>query len=189
MRTDIYMVRHAHSNYSSDELGRGVSQKGKNDLQLVTELLVGENVDVVISSPYRRAIETVEGVAQALCLHIVLEERFKERILSHEPVEDFHSALKKVWDNPEFAHKGGESNFEAAQRGIEGLMDILEKYKEKKIAIGTHGNIMAIIMNSLDKQYDYWFWRSLSMPDIYKLSFEEKNLVEVKRIWDRETIA
>ncbi len=183
MRTEIYMVRHAHSNYSSDELGRGVSEKGKKDLHLITEILIDEQIGVVISSPYRRAIETVEGAAMALGLDIRLEERFKERILSHDPVEDFHSAIKMVWNNPDFAHEGGESNTDAAQRGIDGLIHTIEKHKGKKIAVGTHGNIMAIIMNYFDKQYDYSFWKNLSMPDIYKLSFENHDLVGVKRIW------
>jgi 2,3-bisphosphoglycerate-dependent phosphoglycerate mutase len=44
MRTEVYMVRHAHSNYSSDELGRGVSERGKKDLAIVTELLVNEKI-------------------------------------------------------------------------------------------------------------------------------------------------
>jgi len=183
MRTDVYMVRHAHSNYSSDEMGRGVSEKGKKDLDSVTELLVREAVSIVISSPYRRAIETVEGAAQTLALDIELEERFKERILSLVPVEDFESAIKILWNDPNFAYDGGESNIQASQRGMEGLIYIIDKYKGEKIAVGTHGNIMAIIMNYLNKQYDYSFWKSLSMPDIYKLSFNNYDLVEIKRIW------
>lgn len=43
-------------------------------------------------------------------------------------------------------------------------MHIIDKYKGKRIAIGTHGNIMAIMMNYFDKKYDYSFWKSLSMP-------------------------
>lgn len=82
MRTEIYMVRHAHSNYSKDEIGRGVSEKAMKDIELVTEFLNDEHIDVIISSPYRRAIETVEGTAKSLGLEIELEERFKERVLS-----------------------------------------------------------------------------------------------------------
>lgn len=183
MRTEVYMVRHAHSNYSINELERDVSEKSRKHLSRVTELLVDQQINVVISSPYRRAIETVQGAAQVLGLDIELDERFRERILSHISVKDFESAIKKVWDEPDFAHDGGESNVQAGQRGTQGLIHIINKYRGKKIAIGTHGNIMAIIMNYLDKQYDYVFWKGLSMPDIYKLSFEDHDLVEVKRIW------
>jgi 2,3-bisphosphoglycerate-dependent phosphoglycerate mutase len=183
MRTDIYLVRHAHSNYSRDELGRGVSEKGKSDLELVTELLFEENINVFFSSPYRRAIETIEGAAKALRLDINIEEKFKERILSQAYIDDFESAIKWLWDNPSFALEGGESNVEAAQRGVEGILNILDRHRGKRIAVGTHGNIMTIIMNSFDKRYDYSFWKVMSMPDIYRLSFENNELIGVKRIW------
>lgn len=183
MKTEIYMIRHAHSNYSGDELGRGVSEKGKMDLRLVAELLINEKIDVFFSSPYRRAIETIEGAAKALHLDINIEGKFKERVLSQINIDDFESAIKRLWDNPSYAFEDGESNIEAAQRGVEGLMNILDRHRGKRIAVGTHGNIMAIIMNHFDKRYDYSFWKEMSMPDIYKLSFENNELAGVKRIW------
>lgn len=37
-------------------------------------------------------------------------------------------------------------------------------------------------MSYLDNKYDYEFWKNLSMPDIYKLSFKDNKFVEAKRI-------
>ena len=56
-------------------------------------------------------------------------------------------------------------------------------YKGKNIVIGTHGNIMALIMNYYDKKYDYLFWKRLNMPDIYELSFEDKELISINKIY------
>lgn len=181
--TEIYLVRHAHSNYSDDELGRGISEKARKDVELATRLLMDEHVDVIVSSPYKRAFETVEGAAEALNLSIELDERFKEKVLSEEPVEDFELSVKKLWENPSFSFNGGESNTQAAKRGISGIMDIIDKHLGRKIAVGIHGNIMAIIMNYFNEKYDYYFWKGLSMPDIYKLSFHNHELIEIKRIW------
>ena len=61
--TNLYFVRHAHSNYSADELGRPLSEQGLVDAKQITKLLKLENIDVVVSSPYNRAIQTVEGIA------------------------------------------------------------------------------------------------------------------------------
>ncbi|SEF71455.1 2,3-bisphosphoglycerate-dependent phosphoglycerate mutase [Paenibacillus sp. UNC499MF] len=44
---------------------------------------------------------------------------------------------------------------------------------------------MVLIMNYLDKKFDFTFWKQLDMPDIYKLSFDNRRLIEVKRIWDK----
>lgn len=39
-------------------------------------------------------------------------------------------------------------------------MNLLHKYKGKKIAIGIHGNIMTNIMNYFDDRYDINFWKT-----------------------------
>lgn len=186
MNTNIYLVRHAHSAYTPDERKRPLSQKGFIAAEKVTEMLQGENIDVVVSSPYMRAIQTVEGIAEYIKKEIIIEEGFKERILAGKPVDDFDDAITRVWQDYNFAWPGGESNYHAQQRGLEALNHVLEQYKGRNIAVGTHGNIMAIIMNYFDKQYDFYFWKALSMPDIYNLTFDEKALVEVKRVWEDE---
>ncbi len=66
MITSIYFVRHAHSTYTPDELGRPLSKKGFEDAKRVTESLLSENINVVLSSPYKRAIQTVQGIADTL---------------------------------------------------------------------------------------------------------------------------
>lgn len=116
-------------------------------------------------------------------LEIELDERFKECALPEMPAEDFESCIQKVWEDHDFSFPGGESNNCAQKRGIEGLVDVLVKYRGKRIAIGTHGNIMAIMMNFYDSKYGYEFWKDLSMLDIYKLSFKDNKLIDVKRIY------
>ncbi len=63
------------------------------------------------------------------------------------------------------------------------LHKVLEQYEGENIAVGTHGNIMVLIMNALDKRFDFTFWGQLEMPDIYKLSFDGQQLIGVTRIW------
>ncbi|MEN1935279.1 histidine phosphatase family protein [Paenibacillus sp. 102] len=166
--THIYFVRHAHSTYTPEESERPLSEKGWNDAQTVTDLLRGEKIDVVISSPYKRAVQTVKGVADQFELPIHIEENLRERLLSKEPVVDFEEAITKVWENPIFFFDDGESNNSAQQRGIACIKKMLKDYEGKNIVIGTHGNIMVLIMNYFDSKYDFSFWKELEMPDIYK---------------------
>lgn len=100
MRTNIYLVRHAHSAYTPDELGRPLSADGLADAEKVTKHLENENIDMFISSPYKRAVQTVEGIAEFIGEEIRIVRDFKERLLSAEPVMDFHSAIAGVWENP-----------------------------------------------------------------------------------------
>jgi 2,3-bisphosphoglycerate-dependent phosphoglycerate mutase len=184
--TNVYFVRHAHSTYTPDELNRPLSEIGKADAEKITQILKKENIDYFISSPYKRAVQTVEGAAHFFSKEVIIENGFKERKLSESPVENFDIAITKVWAEPTFFWKGGESNIIAQKRGVETTLKILEKYEGNNIAIGTHGNIMVLIMNYFDENYGFNFWRELDMPDIYKLTFDGTTLKEVNRIWKRE---
>lgn len=182
MPTNLYFVRHAHSIYTPDELGRPLSERGFNDANIVTALLKNEAIDAVYSSPYKRAIQTVEGITKYIGNEIKIIDDFKERILAERPVEDFTEAITQVWEDYEFSWAGGESNRVAQKRGVNAALDVLESNKGKNVAIGTHGNIMVLIMNFFDSKFGFEFWNQLEMPDIYKLSFERQELHDVQRI-------
>ncbi|AFQ13042.1 TPA: histidine phosphatase family protein [Bacillus pacificus] len=180
--TTIYFVRHAHSTYTKEERERPLSEKGQLDAENVTHLLKDRHIDVVISSPYKRAIQTVQGIANTYDVSIQIEEDLRERLLSSESVTDFNDAVQKVWEDWDFAHEGGESNDVAQRRAVICMQNILKKYKDKNIVIGTHGNIMVLLMNYFDSKYDFRFWKTIRMPDIFKLNFHNEDLVSSERI-------
>ena len=62
--TVIYFVRHSEPNYENknDSL-RELTPKGLEDRKLVTEFLSDKNIDKVVSSSYKRAIDTVADFA------------------------------------------------------------------------------------------------------------------------------
>jgi 2,3-bisphosphoglycerate-dependent phosphoglycerate mutase len=183
MITNIYFVRHADSSYTPEELNRPLSEKGIKDAKKVTELLSHENIAKVISSPYKRAIQTVEGTANHFGLSISTDEGFRERKLADGSIKNFDEVILKYWKNFDFSLPEGEPGYFAQDRGVQSLKNVLCTYCGENIVIGTHGNIMVLIMNYYDKKYDYGFWKRLNMPDIYKLSFENEVLAAVKHIW------
>lgn len=89
---------------------RPLSEYGLKAVRIVTELLKNEAIDVVYSSPYKRAIQTVEGIAHYINKDIKVVDELKERRLAYKPVEDFEAAITKVWEDVDFAWEGGESN-------------------------------------------------------------------------------
>lgn len=180
--TIIYFVRHAHSTYTKEERERPLSEKGHLDAENVTHLLKDKHIDVVISSPYKRAIQTVQGIANTYHVSIEIEEDLRERLLSSEPVADFNDAIENVWEDWSFAYEGGESNDVAQRRAVICMQSILKKYKGKNIVIGTHGNIMVLLMNYFDSKYDFQFWKTLHMPDVYKLVFDNNRFSSAERL-------
>lgn len=188
MKTTIYMIRHAESPFMiGQERSRGLSEHGKKDADKVKDIMQNKRIDVVVSSPYLRAIQTVQGIANSNSLTIQEYEELRERpikgleyILSEKELLE---AIKKSFEDMHFCLQGGETTSQAQKRAIPIIRTLLEKYKGKNIVIGTHGNIMTIIMNFFQKKYGYDFWINTSKPDIYQLVFDDEQLIDVNRLW------
>ncbi|MFJ8517125.1 histidine phosphatase family protein [Lysinibacillus xylanilyticus] len=181
--TVIYFVRHAHSHFTADEYNRPLSDKGFEDRDRITNLFKNKIIHTIYSSPYNRAVQTVEGIAEEHKLQINTIDSLKERILSTETILDFDAAIRQVWSHPNFAFEGGESNEIAMQRAITTLQKIILAHPNDNVVIGTHGNVMALLLQYFDPKYDYSFWKKLSMPDVYQLTFQHLVLRDVQRIW------
>lgn len=187
MKTIIYMVRHAESPYTEgNERTRGLTAEGKMDVEKITKLLIDEEIDIIISSPFSRAILSVEGLARNLNLEIKIFEDLRER---HFAAEDYiiektelMSNIREKFNEPAYALPGGESNADCQKRSIAVLKTILKEYEGKKIAIGTHGLVMTLMMNHFDSTYGFDFLVQLKKPDIYKMQFEDLELREVLRL-------
>ncbi|RBO98371.1 histidine phosphatase superfamily protein (branch 1) [Rossellomorea aquimaris] len=91
--------------------------------------------------------------------------------------------LEKSFRDSSFALKRGESNADCQNRAVNVLKELLETYKDKHIVIGSHGAVMTLMMGYFDRTYDLDFLYSTSKPDIYRMEFKEKELVQVRRLW------
>ncbi|MDR6880471.1 histidine phosphatase family protein [Bacillus sp. 3255] len=189
MKTTLYMVRHAESPYTEGtERTRGLTTKGEGDVEKVTEILKEEGIDVIISSPYNRAILSIEGLAQHLELDIKTFEDLRERDFAGEMIEngELMSVIREKFYEFDYSLPGGESNSDCQNRSISVIINILKEHSGKKIAIGTHGLVMTLMMNYFDSSYGLDFLNQLKKPDIYKLSFENLELKEVIRLWNED---
>ncbi|MGN9167106.1 histidine phosphatase family protein [Paenibacillus jamilae] len=189
MKTLIYMVRHGDSpKTAGNERTRGLTDKGMSDANQTTELLDREGIEVFISSPYQRAILTIQELSRRSGKEIIVFENLKERIFSTDdhrmPDEDLFPLLKKSFSDPDFALPGAESNNGCQSRAVAVLKEILTTFRGRKIAIGTHGAVMTLMMGYFDNRYDYHFLMQTSKPDVYKMEFNGEELVRVERLWN-----
>lgn len=180
--TNIYLVRHAQVDYIPDEYSRPLSEKGHMDALKLTEMFQSYEISRVISSPYIRAINTVEGIAKDGGISIEIIDDFRERKVCNGHIEDFNSFTKQQWDDFDFNLEGGESLSEVQARGIKELNNVIERYNGENIVIGTHGTILAAILNYYNKEYNYDFWKSMKMPDVFRITFEDMRIKSIINI-------
>ncbi|MCO8255163.1 histidine phosphatase family protein [Haladaptatus sp. AB618] len=193
--TTIHFVRHAHSPWVPNrEAERPLSERGHEQAERVADILSNESVDAVVSSPFARARQTVRPIADRNGVELETDDGFRERQLTDGPVESigetFESAIKRVWSDWSFAWPNGESNRDAKRRGVAAVERLRERHSGESIVVGTHGNLLTLILHEYDERFDAEFWRAeLTMPDIYEVTFPaEDEEVEITRRYEDSTV-
>lgn len=181
----LYFIRHAQSVYvEGKERTRGLSEQGINDAYKIRDLLRAEDIDIFVSSPYERAIGTIRLLASEQGRKIHREEDLRERKMGDFTPATFLEAKCHLFEDFNKSFPNGESSKVAQRRAIAVIKSYMAKNQGKKIGIGTHGDIMTLMLNDYDKQYGYSFWKSTTMPDIYKVRLAGNEIIEVMRMWE-----
>ena len=183
--TKVYFVRHAEPNYNNrDDMSRELSAKGMVDRELVTQFLYDKHIDIVLSSPFKRAVDTVVHFADSKGLNIEIVNDFRERKVDSVWIEDFTAFSKAQWADFDYKLSDGESLNEVQHRNISALNGVIEKYKGKNIAIGTHGTSLSTIINQYDKSFGYENFKKIRtvMPWIVEFTFQNTECISIKYI-------
>lgn len=182
--TTVYFIRHAEPNYDNhDDMSRELTDKGLQDRKLVTDFLVDKHIDVVLSSPYKRAIDTVSDFAKMVNLEIGIIDDFRERKTDSEWIADFNAFSKKQWENFDFKLSDGESLKEVQSRNITALNSVLDAFNGKNIVIGSHGTALSTIINYYDKSFGYVDFEKIKklMPWVVKFTFEDNACINIQQ--------
>lgn len=173
--THIYYVRHAEPNYHNhDDVGRELTARGHTDCSLVTDFLLDKDIHVILTSPYRRAVDTIRPFAERVRLPIIHVQDFRERKVDAEWIEDFDAFSRRQWADFDFHLEGGESLREVQTRNIAALTDVLRTHAGKNIVIGGHGTAVSTILNHYDPAFGYVQFERIRriMPWIVRLDFD-----------------
>jgi len=186
--TTIYFIRHAESDYSiRDGRLRPLTAKGLADRRVVTEFLLNKGIDAVLSSPFRRAVETVAEFAGERGLEVELVEDFRERRSDGDMWKDnidFNAFMERQWSDFNYKFSDGECLAEVQDRNIAALNGVLERYRGKNIAIGTHGTALSTIINYYDRAYGFADFMAMvnKLPWAVRMSFDGDKFAGMEKI-------
>ena len=184
--TTVYFVRHAESDHTKgNETTRPLTEKGEKDCRLVTEFLKDKNIDVLVSSPFKRAVDTLSDFSEASGLSIETMEDFRERENEWFPDEsDFWCFAQKQWADFTYTLSGGECLQEVQDRNVAALKGLLLRYPGKNIVIGTHGTALSTIIHYYNSAYGFSEFEKMvhHMPWIVKMTFEGTACAELQTI-------
>ena len=204
--TIIYLIRHAETveengirNTNEDfqmiNEKEILSVQGEEEAKKLSENAELQNIEVIWSSNYTRAKATAKYIANKNNLQYNLDKRLCERNLGNlEDLAKFMSD-KETRDPsreqlafPEFKTRDGESANDTNKRMNEFIEEIVEKYKEKRIAVISHGGAIKFYLLSyckvnekLNLEYNEkeLFIKS---PCLLKMTFRNNKLVHLEQV-------
>lgn len=174
--TKVYFVRHAEPNYNNQiDSSRELSPKGIKDRNLVTRYLADKRIDIAVSSPFKRAIDTIREFTDSAGIEIEIIDAFRERKVSSRWIEDFTSFTQRQWNDFSFKLSDGECLQEVQERNVDALKMLLEKYNGKNIVIGSHGTALSTIINYFDSSFGFEEFENIrdKMPWIVEFVFDD----------------
>ncbi len=206
MDTVIYLIRHAET---IDEIGiRNTSEniqeinekeilsvEGEEDSKRLSKNRELQNLDVLWCSSYVRAKQTAKYIAFENNIEYNLDNRLCERKLGNiddlakfMQDKDSKDPSREQLAFPEFKTRDGESAIDTNKRMKDFISEILEKYKEKRIAIVSHGGAIKFFLltycnvnDNLNLEYK-GKELEITSPCLLKLTFKENKLVNLEQI-------
>lgn len=175
----IYIVRHCEAKGQSADAT--LTDKGYKQATDLCKFFCDIEINHIITSPFVRAIESVQPLANHLNLQIVTDNNLKERVLSSDNFNDWLEKLEATFNNHELKFEGGESSAEAGNRIITVVEGIFNSNDQNTVIV-THGNLMSLLLRHFNESFGFKEWRSLSNPDVYLLENRD-NKVTFKRLW------
>ena len=179
MEKKIYIIRHCKADGQPSE--SQLTEVGFKQAKNLAEFLSDTKIDRIISSPFLRAIQSVEPISEKTNLKIEIDERLSERTLAAVDLPDWLEKLKATYSDMELKFEGGESSQEATNRVVEVVDDIIKSADENTIIV-THGNLMSLLLKYFHNDFGFEQWKKLSNPDVFLLSFKN-NEATFERLW------
>ena len=158
----FFLLRHGQATSNVSGLIASADEETRNNPSRLTELgikqakiaaekLLGESIDFIYSSPFKRTMETASIVAERLGLDIKTDKRLSEvnvgvfSGLTVEEYGDYFDGKNRLTTAP----NSGESLMDIRAR-VKDFLDYLNsQHKNKNILIVGHGDVLWMMMSIL----------------------------------------
>lgn len=174
---DLLLIRHAtpvppvpgHSHEEDDE--RPLTAAGKADARDMATSLAAEPIVAVYSSPALRALETVQPLATACALDVIVLPELRERRFGPEIIDEasFIEAVARLRADPEYALPGGESTSQVIERAFIGLERIRRDVGGGTVAIASHGGWISTVRWHLGDESSVEQALAMPMPALLRI--------------------
>lgn len=203
--TTIYLMRHSmalkniNNDYNDESLQlqnekMPLSIEGEELASNISEESELQNIDVVISSNYVRAVATAKYISKANNVNLIVNSAFGERKFGVNSWDELLSGFElRQNDDENYKIGDGESQKEVRERVYKALMEVIDKYKDKRIVIVSHASAILWLLKQwcdvdLKNKCITFNVKSILYDNIFncttfKLEFDDKRLVDIDKVF------
>lgn len=168
---EIILARHGETAWNASEIFRGradvaLNEAGLRQAELLGEYLSSEKIDIVYSSPLKRAVQTAEAIAHPQALDINIVGNLNDidydqwQGLSQGEVAEKYAELYQDWlDTPEQVRiPGGESLEDVRRRAMPFVEDAVMRCGEGRVVFVSHRVVHKVLICALLGLDSSAFW-------------------------------
>ena len=204
--TTIYLIRHSKPLKVNNALNNDSLQiqNEKSSLSIEGEQIAYEklnkkefeNIDIIFSSNYVRTIQTAKYMSEKNNVEINIISDLGERKFGIDFWDELPDNFeRKQFLDENFKLNSGENQKEVRDRMYSVIMNILNEYPNKRIAIVSHGTAISYLLKKwcdvsiVDNKLRYTFKNEIIFDscfkycETFKLVFDAENkLIDIKNI-------
>jgi 2,3-bisphosphoglycerate-dependent phosphoglycerate mutase len=169
--TTLILVRHAQSapDPAFPERDWPLSDAGRDQAAALAPVLAELGVDALASSPFSRAVATLQPYADQAGLPIALDEDLRERNLGGwlREAADVETAIRRMHADLDYHLDGGESGHACLGRFEAALARVIAANPGRTIAVGSHGGVLGHLLARHHQGLPDAFWRRIRNPHLF----------------------
>jgi 2,3-bisphosphoglycerate-dependent phosphoglycerate mutase len=174
MSARVLLLRHAHSQPApdQDESAWPLSARGRAQAQALIAPLRALQPQRLFASPYQRAMDTLQPLADAMAMPITPTAALRECAFRHGTAHDWPAPIARAWQAPATAAPGCESARNCQRRMVNAIDQLVRGLDRQCAIVASHGNAIALLLNHMDASFDYEAWRAMPMPALFEVDWQ-----------------
>ena len=203
LKNNFFVLRHGEAEHNlkgvlasgpeKDGKVSRLTEKGIKAAEGVARKMARKKINLIFTSPYRRAVETAEIIAQKTKAEVIIDDRLREidaGVFNWKTIDEYHAFFNGPFPSERFtkAPPGGENWTEVKRRVFDFIRDINARYENKRILIVGHNGslwLLGAAMRNLGNEelfdlpgFAVGEWREISLRN---LPYTEEGGVDLHR--------